>query len=84
MIKNRLNTVKHRLLVEKDRGNACRKNQEKNEPFFLANFFRGLSFYGADCTVIDKEGYTKPIFSKTKLTEGKTITRPAVVGKGMK
>ncbi len=51
MIKHRLNTVKHRLLVEKDRGNACSKNLEKkNEPFFLANFFRGLSFYGAGCT----------------------------------
>jgi hypothetical protein len=49
MIKHRLNTVKHRLLVEKDRGNACRKNQEKKRAFFLANFFRGLSFYGADC-----------------------------------
>jgi hypothetical protein len=50
MIKRRLNTVKHRLLVEKDRGNACRKNQEKKTSrFFLANFFRGLSFYGAGC-----------------------------------
>jgi hypothetical protein len=50
MKKHRLNTVKHRLLVEKDRGNACRKNQEKKPSrFFLANFFRGLSFYGAGC-----------------------------------
>ncbi len=41
--------MKHRLLVEKDKGNACRKNQEKKtNSFFLANFFRGLSFYGAD------------------------------------
>ncbi len=40
MIKHCLNTVKHRLLVEKDRGNACRKNQEKKTSrFFLANFF---------------------------------------------
>jgi hypothetical protein len=45
--------MKHHPLVEKDRGNACRKNREKNEPFFLANFFRGLSFYGADLTVFD-------------------------------
>ncbi len=51
MIKHRLNTVKHCLLVEKDKGNACRKNQEKKTSrFFLTNFFRGLSFYGADCT----------------------------------
>jgi hypothetical protein len=51
MKKHRINTVKHRLLVEKDRGNACRKNQEKKTSrFFLANFFRGLSFYGAGCT----------------------------------
>jgi hypothetical protein len=50
MIKHRLNTVKHHLLVEKDRGNACRKYQEKKTSrFFLANFFRGLSFYGAGC-----------------------------------
>ncbi len=34
MIKHRLNTVKHRLLVEKDMGNACRKNQEKQAIFF--------------------------------------------------
>ncbi len=46
MIKHHLNMVKHRLLVEKDRGNACRKNQEKKSRFFV-NFFRGLSFYGA-------------------------------------
>jgi hypothetical protein len=51
MIKHCLNTVKHCLPVEKDRGNACRKNQEKKTSrFFLANFFRGLSFYGADCS----------------------------------
>jgi hypothetical protein len=42
--------MKHRLLVEKDKGNACRKNQEKKRAGFLANFFRGLSFYGPDCT----------------------------------
>ncbi len=53
MKKHRLNTMKHRLLVEKDRGNACRKNKEKKTSrFFLANFFRGLSFYGAGCTYI--------------------------------
>jgi hypothetical protein len=40
MIKHRLNTVKHRLLVEKDRGNACRKNQEKKRAvFFVGEFF---------------------------------------------
>ncbi len=49
MIKHRLNTLKHRLYVEKDKSDACRKNQEKKPCcFFLANFFRGLSFYGAD------------------------------------
>jgi hypothetical protein len=51
MIKHRLNTVKHSLLVEKDRGNACF--------FFLANFFRGLSFYGADCMCILLEFYCR-------------------------
>ncbi len=55
MIKHRLNTVKHRLIVEKDRGNACRKNQEKKPAFFLANFFRDLSFYGTDCTTQSKK-----------------------------
>jgi hypothetical protein len=54
MIKHRLNTVKHRLLVEKDRGNACRKNQENKQAVFLANFFRGLSFYGAGCMYMPK------------------------------
>ncbi len=50
MIKHCLNTVKHCLPVEKDRGNACRKKQgKKRGRFFLANFFRGLSFYSADC-----------------------------------
>ncbi len=44
MIKHRLNTVKHSLLVEKDRGNACRKNQEKNEPFFFGEFFYRSQF----------------------------------------
>jgi hypothetical protein len=39
MIKHRLNTVKHSLLVEKDRDNACRKNQEKKQAFFIAKFF---------------------------------------------
>jgi hypothetical protein len=31
--------VKHRLLVEKNRGNTCRKNQEKKNVPFFANFF---------------------------------------------
>jgi hypothetical protein len=26
-----------------------KKSGEKNEPFFWRIFFRGLSFYGADC-----------------------------------
>ncbi len=52
MIKHCLNTVKHCLPVEKDMGNACRKNQKKTSRFFLANFFRGLSFYGADCNML--------------------------------
>jgi hypothetical protein len=37
-VKHRQNTVKHRLLVEKESGNECRKNQDKNEPFFLRIF----------------------------------------------
>jgi hypothetical protein len=36
--KHCLNTVKYCLLVEKDRGNTCRKNQEKNQPFFWQIF----------------------------------------------
>jgi hypothetical protein len=56
MIKHCLNTVKHCLPVEKDRGTSCRKNQEKKtSSFFLANFFRGLSFYGADCRPVEGE-----------------------------
>jgi hypothetical protein len=55
MVKHRLNMMKHRLLVEKDRGNTCRKNQEKKWSIFLANFFKGLSFYSADCI-------TRPLF----------------------
>jgi hypothetical protein len=39
MIKHRLNTVKHRLLVEMDMGKACRKNQEKKPAFFFGEFF---------------------------------------------
>jgi hypothetical protein len=39
IIKHRLNTVKHSLLVEKDRGNACRKNQKKKEPVFFGELF---------------------------------------------
>jgi hypothetical protein len=27
------------------------KNQEKKSAIFFGNFFRGLSFYSADCTV---------------------------------
>jgi hypothetical protein len=43
--------MKHCLLVEKDRGNTCRKNQGKKiSRFLLANFLRGLNFYGAGCT----------------------------------
>jgi hypothetical protein len=42
--------VKLRLLLEKDRGNTCSKNQGKKiTRFFWGNFFRGLRFYGADC-----------------------------------
>ncbi len=36
--------------MEKDRGYTWNKNQEKKfSRSFLANFLRGLSFYGADC-----------------------------------
>jgi hypothetical protein len=36
--------------VEKDRGCTWNKNQEKKSAFFFwAIFFRGLSFYSADC-----------------------------------
>jgi hypothetical protein len=38
IIKHLLNTVKHRLLVEKERGNACRKNPEKKLAFFWQIF----------------------------------------------
>jgi hypothetical protein len=34
LVKHCLNMMKHRLLVEKDKGNTFRKNQEKKEPFF--------------------------------------------------
>jgi hypothetical protein len=37
--------LKYRLVVEKDRGNTWKKIQEKNEPFFVAILFKGLSFY---------------------------------------
>ncbi len=47
MIKHRLNTVKHRLLVEKDRGNACRKNQDKKTSLFFWRIFLEVSVFTA-------------------------------------
>ncbi len=40
--------VKHHLLVEKDRGNACRKNQEKKTSrFCFGEFFLEVSVFTA-------------------------------------
>ncbi len=47
MIKHRLNTLKHRLLVEKDRGNACRKNQGKKKGRFFWHIFLEVSVFTA-------------------------------------
>ncbi len=47
MVKHRLNKVKHRLLVEKDRGNECRKNQEKKMSHFFGEFFLEVSVFMA-------------------------------------
>jgi hypothetical protein len=50
-VKHCLNTVKHRLLVFKKQGQHMGKKFGKKNRF-LANFFRGLSFYCADCKTI--------------------------------
>ncbi len=47
MIKHRLNTMKYRPLVEKDRGNACRKNQEKKMSLFFWRIFLEVSVFTA-------------------------------------
>jgi hypothetical protein len=47
MIKHRLNMVKHPLLVEKDRGNACRKNQEKKRAVFFGRIVLEVSVFTA-------------------------------------
>jgi hypothetical protein len=39
LVKHCPDTMKHRLFVEKDKGNACRKNQEKKRAFFFGEFF---------------------------------------------
>jgi hypothetical protein len=39
--------VKHRLLVEKDRGNASRKNQEKKRAVFFWRIFLEVSVFTA-------------------------------------
>jgi hypothetical protein len=49
MVKYCLNKLKFHLVVEEDRGNTWKKNQEQKLAVFLASFFRGLSFYNADC-----------------------------------
>jgi hypothetical protein len=49
MVKNCQNKLKFHLVVEKDRGNSWKKIRKKKSAVFLGNFFRGLSFYGADC-----------------------------------
>jgi hypothetical protein len=47
MIKHCLNTVKHCLPVEKDRDNACRKNQEKKTSSFFWRIFLEVSVFTA-------------------------------------
>jgi hypothetical protein len=47
MIKHRVNTVKHRLLVEKDRGNACGKNQGKKRAVFCWRILLEVSVFTA-------------------------------------
>ncbi len=50
MLKHRLNTVKHRLLVEKDRAMHVEKIRKKKRAVLFCEFFlEVLSFYGADC-----------------------------------
>jgi hypothetical protein len=53
MIKHCLNTVKHRLLVEKDRGNACRKNQEKKRAVFFWRIFLEVSVFTAPAVRVE-------------------------------
>jgi hypothetical protein len=55
MTKHRLNTVKHRLLVEKDRGNTCRKNQEKKTSRFFWRIFLEVSIFTALAVDMDKD-----------------------------
>ncbi len=77
MIKHRLNTVKHRLLVEKDRGNACRKNQEKKRAVFVWRIFLEVSVFTAPAVPmlglnndIPRKEYHLHLFRKKGDTEG--------------
>jgi hypothetical protein len=58
--------MKHRLLVEKDKGNTCRKNQEKKRAFFLRIFLE-VSFFTA-LTVFNTQHMLQKITTGIKTT----------------